>query len=114
MGICGEIGIKVKPKNTNSEQSYRINLNKKNVKFAENNIFYSDPNLISKMDNIERKAKNLLLFKLLEQELDKDKKFIKEVTEQLLIAKNAMDDCIYDELHSSKEPYSIVPFAEIK
>jgi hypothetical protein len=53
--------------------------------------------------------------KIMKQENDKDREFIRQFSQELMNAKEAMDECLfYEDLHSSMESFSIVPFAQIE
>jgi hypothetical protein len=110
MGACFTINLKVKPKKVISEQSYRCD---PKVQFADKNIFHSDPNMLLSVENLERKAKVLLMSRLNDEEFEKNRLFIEELTKELLRAKGAIDDCLYNDIHSRNSSYSIVPYVEL-
>jgi len=108
--------IKIKPKKPVSELSYRVeNVPKAQVvRFADKNIFYPDSRIAISAESLEARAKKLMLRTIIEQAAEEDKEFINELTKKLMIAKQAMDECLYNDILSRSNSYSIVPFVHIE
>jgi hypothetical protein len=113
MGNECTCNLKIKPKTSISEQLYRNNRLIK-VKFAEKNIYHSFEHYpdaaLSSAEKLEKRAKEILISKIMEHEM-LDHEFVQRVTREILQAKQAMDECIYEDLVENNESYSIVPYS---
>ena len=133
MGQCyATNNIQVRPKSNISEKDFFYGLPSK-TRFNEKNIFHSDPHLAKSMENLEKEAKEIMFIKVVAAELNKmsDKireellespseqhlresaetvKFVNKIAQDLMDAKEKMDDCVYRDLHRNSHSYSIIPF----
>lgn len=104
---------------------------KKVVRISNKVAYYSDPvsdpgpQFSLRAVDIEAKAKNLLMAKMMQQirpvvvsfDNEEDEKMIQEISRELLRAKAAMDESMLtDDLgtSASAEAFSIVPYADIE
>jgi len=102
---------------------------KKVVRISNKVAYYSDPvsdpgpQFSLRAVDIESKAKNLLMAKMMQQirpvvvsfDNEEDEKMIQEISRELLRAKAAMDESMLtDDLGTSAEAFSIVPYADIE
>jgi len=125
MGNDCTISSKINPKANTSEQSYRCEQKERGpvVKFSEKNVYYSAPKLPFSAVSLERMARDILMRKLKveptnkDQEIirkNKDQEIIRKISKEFVVAKEAMDDCLYNDLRTGDGTYSIVPFAQIE
>jgi hypothetical protein len=84
------------------------------VKFSEKNVYYSAPKLPFSAVSLERMARDILMRKLKVEPKNKDQDIIRKISKELVVAKEAMDDCLYNDLRTGDGTYSIVPFAQIE
>jgi hypothetical protein len=98
---------------------------KRVVRISNKVVYYSDPQFSLRAVDIEAKAKNLLMAKMMQQirpvvvsfDNEEDEKMIQEISRELLRAKAAMDESMLtDDLgtSASAEAFSIVPYADIE
>lgn len=124
---CCTISPKIVPRRRPpSEESYRYDRpppppsvrSRPVVRFSSKNAYYSDNRFIFSVENLERRAKNMMMDRIMvvnrAVETPHDRTFIEELTRELIKAKAAMDETLYRDLPPvSHESFSIVPYSHI-
>ena len=120
---CCTISPKIVPRRRPpSEESYRYDRPQQStrlaVRFSSKNAYYSDNRFIFSVENLERRAKNLMMDRMNmvnpAVETPHDRAFIQELTQELMKAKAASDETLYRDLPPvSYESFSIVPYSHI-
>jgi hypothetical protein len=116
----------------NSGQSYQENIKPSNLRFRDNNIFYSNQNSINeaeivvtdsyKSDEVKqyhnlrtRRLESKEFAELLRDDIQKFNEcadYFENITRELIKAKICIDNCTYDESHH-RFCYSVVPLSDI-
>ena len=131
---CGTLSPKIVPRRRSpSEESYRYDrplpllpppVPRPLVRFSDKNHYHSDSRFadsrfVFSAENLERRARNLMMQHIIVKpsvETPHDRDFIEQLTQELIKAKAAIDECLYYEmppLPQDADTFSIVPYRHI-